>query len=71
MEKNEYRVVIKFFVWKGLSTTEIHSELVDVLLKQSVLSFSPLHRWALEFKQSRISGEDNPQKGRPKSATHQ
>lgn len=68
MERNEYRAVIKFFVLEGLSATEIHTKMVQVL-KDSAPSFPTVHRWTLEFKHGRTSIEDDPRSGRPKSAT--
>jgi len=68
MDKIEYRAVIKFFVKEGLTPNEIHSKLKKVYGDSSP-SFSTIKKWAAEFKSGRISLEDDPRAGRPKSAT--
>lgn len=56
IERTDYRAVIKFFVLKGSSTTEIQTKILSVL-KESDPSFSTKHPWALEFERSRTSVE--------------
>jgi transposase len=68
IDKIEYRAVIKFFVKEGLTPNEIHSKFLKVY-GDSSRSFSTIKKWAAEFKRDRTSLEDDPCKGRPKSAT--
>lgn len=68
MDKTEVRIVIKYFVLKGLTPTGIQKEL-DSTLKDSSPSFSTTKKWAAEFKRGRISTEDDERSGRPKTAT--
>ena len=44
----KYRAVIKFFIWKELSTTEITKELVDVD-DDSTPSYHTVAKWVAEF----------------------
>ena len=67
MDKIEYRAVLKFFVKEGLTPNEIHSKFIKVYGDSSP-SFSTIRKWAAEFKRGRTSLEDDPRKGRPKSA---
>ncbi|KAB0800747.1 hypothetical protein PPYR_06486 [Photinus pyralis] len=57
LEKTEYRAVIKFFILEGLSATEIHTKMVNVL-KESAPSFPTVHRWVLEVKRGRTCVQD-------------
>jgi histone-lysine N-methyltransferase SETMAR len=68
VDTNEYRAVIKFFVKEGLTPNEIHSKFINVY-RDSSFPFSTIKNWAAEFKRGRISLEDDPREGRPKSAT--
>jgi len=68
MDKIEYCVVLKFFVKDGLTQNEIHSKFIKVYGDSSPL-FSTIKKWAAEFKRGCTSLEDDPCKGRPKSAT--
>jgi histone-lysine N-methyltransferase SETMAR len=68
MDKIEYRAVIKFVVKEGLTPNKIHSKFTKVY-GDSSHSFSTIKKWAAEFKRGRTSLEDDPRKGRPKSAT--
>ena len=52
MEKTENRAVIKFFVLEGLSATEIHTKIMEVL-KEAAPSFPTVHRWVSEFRRGR------------------
>jgi histone-lysine N-methyltransferase SETMAR len=67
MDKIEYRAVIKFFVKEGLTPKEIHSKFITVYWDSSP-SFQTIKKWAVEFKRGCTSFEDDPRKGRPKSA---
>src|SRR5215475_788055 len=68
MDKIEYRTVIKFFVKKGLTPNEIHSEFIKVYGDSSP-SFSTIKKWAAECKRGHTSLEDDSREGCPKSAT--
>jgi transposase len=68
MDEIEYRAVIKFFVKEGLMPKEINSKFIKVY-GDSFPSFSTITKWAAEFKHGRISLEDDPREGRPKSGT--
>jgi transposase len=68
MDKIEYPAVIKFFLKEGLTPKEIYSKFIKVYEDFSP-SFSTVKKWAAEFKRGRISLEDDPREGRPKSAT--
>ena len=68
MEKEEIRTVIKYFKIKGLTPTEIKTEL-DSTLGNSSPSLSTVKKWAAEFKRDSTSTKDAPRTGRPKMAT--
>lgn len=68
MNKFEHRVVIKYFILKGLTPTEIKNEM-DSTLDESAPSFSTIKKWAAEFKRGRTSIEDDERLGRPCTAT--
>ena len=68
MEKIEYRAVIRFFVLKSLKAKEIYEQLLEAY-KESSPSKRTVEFWAGEFKRGRTSLEDDPRKGRPKTAT--
>lgn len=68
MEKIEIRAVIKYFVKKGLSATDIHADMKNTL-GEAAPSFSTVAKWTSEFKRGRQSVEDDHRSGRPKTAT--
>ena len=68
MDKIQYRAVIKLFAKEDLVPTEIHSKFIKVYGDSSA-SFATIKKWAAEFKRGRTGLEDDPRKGRPKSAT--
>lgn len=68
MEKTEVRAVIKFYVLKGKSATQIQTKLNSVLGDSSP-SFSTIHSWVAEFKRGRTSCNDAPRSGRPNEVT--
>lgn len=66
MEKNEIRVVIKYFYLKGLTPSEIKTEL-DSVLHDSSPSSATIKKWTATFKRGTTSTNDAP-RGRPKIA---
>jgi len=68
MDKVEYHVVIKYFVLKGLTLIEIKNEF-NLILNKSLLSFSTIKKWTVEFKCDRTFINDDERLGRPKTAT--
>lgn len=66
--KLEYRAVINFRILGVLSLTKIRPELVK-LCEGSDLSFSVITKRAATFDHVRILLEDNPSRGRSKTAT--
>lgn len=68
MDKIEYRTVIKYFVLKGLTPTEIKNELDSTSGDSSPL-FSIVKKWTAKFKRGRSSIFDDERSGRPKTAT--
>ena len=54
MSNTEYRVVIKFFTWKGLIATPIAKELADVH-DDSAPPYRTVAKWVAEFIRSDIS----------------
>lgn len=68
MEKEEIRVVIKYFFLKGLKPLEIKSEL-DSTFPGSSPTLQTIRNWTNEFKRGRRSTKSIPPPGRPKTAT--
>ena len=63
MTNTEYRTVIKFFIRKGLSATEITKDLADVY-GRSTPSYRIVAVWVAEFKDSTHAFDDPPRSGR-------
>jgi transposase len=66
MEKSEQRIVIKYFVMKGLGSRFTYSELTSVL-QDSAYSLSAIGRWVSRFKKGFAKCEDDSRRGRPPS----
>lgn len=70
MEKEHIRAYIKTRFLLGLTTTEIHHELIDAY-RYGCVSFSTVAQWVRRFASGRESFEDNPRSGRPVTAISQ
>ena len=71
MSNIEYRLVIKFFTWKGLNATEISKEL-DSVYKDDTASHRTIAKWLAQFREPKRGLEDSPRTSRPSTiATHQ
>ena len=70
MDKIWYRGVIRYLQKKGLTTKEIHTDMVSTL-GDDASALSTVKKWAAEFKKGRESFEDNPRSGRSSTATTQ
>ncbi|XP_020282790.1 histone-lysine N-methyltransferase SETMAR-like [Pseudomyrmex gracilis] len=68
MERTEIRAVIKFYVLKGKTVTQIKSKL-NAVLGNSSPSISTVHTWVTDFKRGRTSCEDAHRSGRPNKVT--
>lgn len=68
MDKNEKRTVIKYLFLKGMSSKDIHDDMLRTLGTNAV-SYSTVKSWIAEFKRGRISTRDDARTGRPKDAT--
>ena len=64
MSNTEYRVVIKFFIRKGLSATETAKELAGVY-DHSASSPRTVAMWVAQFKDPARVFEDAPRSGQP------
>ena len=62
MSNIEYRVVIKFFIRKGLNATEISKELQSVY-KYDAPSYRTITKRLAKFKESEHAFEDSPRMG--------
>ena len=59
MDKIWHRDVIRYLQKKGLTTKEIHPDMVSIL-GDDALALSTVKKWAAEFKRGRESLEDDP-----------
>src|ERR1700729_2562510 len=66
MEKKEARAVIKFLMFQGKTTTEIHREMEPVF-RDSCPSYTSVKNWCQQFKCCRSNVADLPRSGRPAS----
>ena len=70
MDKIWHLDVIRYLQKKGLTTKEIHTDMVSTL-EDDASVLSTVKKWAAEFKRGRESLEDDPRSGRPSTATTQ
>jgi histone-lysine N-methyltransferase SETMAR len=68
MDKFAYREVIRFLVFEGRNSKEIHERLLK-FYADTTPSYATVKRWVAEFRRGRTSLEDDPRPGRPQSAT--
>ena len=68
MDKIWHCGVIKYLQKKGLTLTEIHTDMVDIL-GYNAPGLSTVQKWAAEFKRGRKSLEDDPRSGQTAIAT--
>ena len=64
----EHRIVIKFFIRKGLNITEISKKL-DNVYKDSAPSYRTVAKWVAEFNNPERTFEDAPRMGHPSTIT--
>ena len=70
MDKIWHRGVIRYLQKKGLTTKEIHTDMVSTL-GDDAPDLSTVKKWAAEFKRGRKSLPDDPRSGRFSPATTQ
>ena len=70
MDKIWHRGVIKILQKKGLTTKEIHTDMVSTL-GNDASALATVKKWAAKFKWGRESLEDDPKSGCPSTATTQ
>ena len=70
MDKIWHCGVIRYLQKKGLTTKEIHADMVSTL-GDDAPALSTVKKWAAEFKRGRESLEDDQRSGRPSTATTQ
>ena len=68
MDKIWHRGGIRYLQKKGLTTKEIHADMVSTL-GDDAPALSTVKKWAVEFKRGRESLKDDPRSGRPSTAT--
>jgi transposase len=65
---DDQRVYIKIETLRGKTPTEIHSLLMEVCGVETV-DQSTISRWAQRFHEGRLSIENDPKSGRPRTST--
>ena len=68
VDKIWHRGVIRYLQKKGLTTKEIHADMVSTL-GDDAPALSTVKKWAAEFKRGRESLKDDPRSERPSTAT--
>ena len=65
--KIRYHAVIEFLTLENVPPQQIHNRMT-VVYGECAPSYATVKRWAVEFRQGRISLEDGPRSGRPSEA---
>ena len=68
MDAVDKRSVIKYFLQKGLSPTEVHKEMASTFRKDAP-TIRTVYRWTNNFRFGRVTVENEKPPGRPKSVT--
>ena len=68
MDAVDKRSVIKYFLQKGLSPTEVHKEMTRTLGKDAP-TLRTVYRWTNNFRFGRVTVNNEKPPGRPKSVT--
>jgi len=64
---DDQRAYIKIETLRGKTPTEIHSSLIEVCAVETV-DRSTISRWAQRFREGRLSIENDPKSGRPRTS---
>jgi len=65
---DDHRAYIKIETLRGKTSTEIHSSLMELCGVETV-DRSTISRWAQRFREGRLSIENDPKSGRPRTST--
>ena len=65
---DDKRAYIKIETLRGKTPTEVHSSLMEVCGVETV-GRSTISRWAQRFREGRLSIENDPKSGRPRTST--
>ena len=68
VSNDDQRAYIKIETLRGKTPTEIHSSLMEVCGVETV-DRSTISRWAQRFHEGRLSIENDPKSGRPRTLT--
>ena len=68
MDEVDKRSVIKYFLLKGFSPTEVHNEMSRTLGKDAP-TIRTVYRWANHFRFGRVTVKNEKPSGRPKTVT--
>ena len=68
VNNDDQRAYIKIETLRGKTPTEIHSSLMEVCGVDTV-DRSTISRWAQRFREGRLSMENDPKSGRPRTST--
>jgi len=65
---DDQRAYIKIETLRGKTPTEIHGSLIEVCGVETIYR-SKISRWAQRFREGRLSIENDPKSGRPRTST--
>jgi transposase len=66
---DDQRAYIKIETLGGKTATEIHSSLMEVCCGVETVDRRTISRWAQRFREGRLSIENDPKSGRPRTST--